>query len=124
MLTNAPVAVMLPCKDMEVSKDFYGNKLGLKMMPIDDGPVVFEAGGGSTLELFPRAEGTKADHTVAAFRVTEIEDVIKALEANGVTFEDYEGMTNHVMEYGPTKLAWLTDPDGNVIALSQDARLT
>jgi catechol 2,3-dioxygenase-like lactoylglutathione lyase family enzyme len=123
MLSNAPVAAMLPCKDIEVSKDFYGNKLGLKLLPIEDGPVVFEAGGGSTLELFPREEGTKADHTVAAFRVTDIEGVIKALEANGVTFENYEGMVNHVMEYGPTKLAWLTDPDGNSLALSQDARL-
>lgn len=124
MLNDAQVAALLPTTDMEASKDFYQNKLGLKMLPIEDGPVVFEAGGGTTLELYYRAEPTNAEHTVAAFRVTDIAGVIQELEGRGVAFEDYEGMVNHVMEYGPTKLAWLKDPDGNVIALSEDARLT
>ena len=37
-------------------------------------------------------------------------------------FEDYEGCVNHVMEYGPAGV--LKDTDGNILSLSQDARLT
>ena len=44
MLGNAQVAALLPTTDIEVSKDFYQNKLGLKLLPIEDGPVVFGAG--------------------------------------------------------------------------------
>lgn len=124
MLGNAQVAALLPTTDIEVSKDFYQNKLGLKLLPIEDGPVVFGAGDGTTLEVYYRPEPSKAEHSVAAFRVTDIEVVVEQLEGNGVVFEDYEGCVNHVMEYGPTKLAWLKDPDGNILSLSQDARLT
>jgi catechol 2,3-dioxygenase-like lactoylglutathione lyase family enzyme len=124
MLSDAQVAALLPSTDIEVSKDFYQNKLGLKLLPIEDGPVVFEAGAGTTLEVYYRPEPTKAEHTVAAFRVTDIHAVISDLEGRGVVFEDYEGSVNHVLEYGPTKLAWLKDPHGNIISLSEDERLT
>jgi catechol 2,3-dioxygenase-like lactoylglutathione lyase family enzyme len=113
----------LPTTDLDRAKEFYGTTLGLKLLPME-GPVVYEAGAGSTLELVPRGEPTKADHTVAAFRVPDIASAVQQLEAKGVAFEDYDGMTNHVLEYGPTKLAWFKDPDGNIVALSEDERLT
>jgi catechol 2,3-dioxygenase-like lactoylglutathione lyase family enzyme len=122
MLGNAQVAALLPTTDIEAAKDFYQNKLGLKLLPIENGPVVFEAGDGTTLEVYPRSEPSKAEHSVAAFRVTDIASVIAELEGKGVVFEDYEGTVNHVMEYGPTKLAWLKDPDGNILSLSEDPR--
>jgi catechol 2,3-dioxygenase-like lactoylglutathione lyase family enzyme len=118
MLASAPVAVVLPSTDLEQSKDFYENKLGLKLRD-GSGPLIFEAGGGTLVQIYYRPEGVKPEHTVAAFRVTGIEDIIAGLESNGVVFEDYGGMTNHVMENGPSKLAWLRDPDGNTIALDQ-----
>jgi catechol 2,3-dioxygenase-like lactoylglutathione lyase family enzyme len=123
MLGNVRVAALLPTTDMERAKDFYGNTLGLKLLPIE-GPVVYEAGAGSTLELLYRSEPTKAEHTVAAFRVPDIAGAVAKLEASGVVFEDYEGAENHVLAFGPTKLAWFKDPDGNLVALSEDDRLT
>ena len=50
MLSNVRVAALLPTTDLETAKEFYGNTLGLKLLPIE-GPVVYEAGAGSTLEL-------------------------------------------------------------------------
>src|SRR5947209_1631002 len=58
MLSNVRVAALLPTTDLEAAKEFYGNTLGLKLLPIE-GPVVYEAGAGSTLELLPRSEPTK-----------------------------------------------------------------
>jgi catechol 2,3-dioxygenase-like lactoylglutathione lyase family enzyme len=118
MLSNAPVAVVLPSTDLERSKDFYGTKLGLKLRP-GDGPLVFEAGGDTLVQVYFRPEGVKPEHTVAAFRVTGIGDVIQGLVDNGVVFEDYDGMDNHIMASGQSRLAWFKDPDGNTIALDE-----
>jgi hypothetical protein len=38
---------------------------------------------------------------------------------NGVTFEDNEGMENHTMASGQSRLAWFKDPDGSTIALDE-----
>jgi catechol 2,3-dioxygenase-like lactoylglutathione lyase family enzyme len=118
MLASAPVAVVLPTTDLDRSKDFYENKLGLKLRD-GAGPLIFEAGDGTLMQIYYRPGGVKPEHTVAAFRVTGIEEVISELEGKGVVFEDYGGMVNHVMENGPSKLAWLRDPDGNTLALDE-----
>ncbi len=44
--------------------------------------------GGGTLALFPKPEGTKADHTAISFRVGDIVATIEVLERAGVAFED------------------------------------
>jgi len=108
----------LPSTDLERSREFYENKLGLNLRD-GSGRLIFAAGAGTLVQIYYRPEGVKPEHTVAAFRVTGIEDIIAGLEVNGVAFEDYGGMTNHIMDNGPSKLAWLRDPDGNTIALDE-----
>lgn len=117
-LRSAPVAAVLPSADLERSKEFFQNKLGLNLRS-GDGPLVFEAGDGTLLQVYYRPGGVKPEHTVAAFRVTGIADVIQGLVDNGVTFEDYEGMANHIMASGQSRLAWFKDPDGNTLALDE-----
>ena len=118
MLRSAPVAAVLPSTDLERSKDFFQNKLGLNLRS-GDGPLIFEAGNGTLLQVYYRPGGVKPEHTVAAFRVTGIADVIQGLMDNGVTFDDYEGMENHIMASGQSRLAWFKDPDGNTLALDE-----
>ena len=65
---------------------------------------------------------SRASQTARAVVVADTD--VSALKAKGVVFEDYEGSVNHVLEFGPTKLAWFKDPDGNLVALSEDDRLT
>lgn len=118
MLGSAPVAAVLPSTDLDRSKDFYQGKLGLRLRS-GDGPLVFEAGDGTLLQVYYRPEGVKPEHTVAAFRVTGIGDVIHGLVEKGVVFDDYEGMENHIMASGQSRLAWFKDPDGNTLALDE-----
>lgn len=120
MLSEAPVAAVLPSTDLDRSKNFYQTKLGLKLVS-GEGPLIFEAGKGTLLQIYLRPEGVKPEHTVAAFRVHDITSIVKELLDKGVVFEDYEGTTNHVMESGQAKLAWLKDPDGNILALDEYA---
>ena len=71
---------------MERAKAFYTGKLGLKLLSENPGGAIIEAGGGSTLLLFPRAEATKAEHTVAGFYVADVPAEVAELRAQGVVF--------------------------------------
>jgi catechol 2,3-dioxygenase-like lactoylglutathione lyase family enzyme len=74
MLTNAKVHATLPAVDLERAKKFYEGTLGLKVIQEDPSPgAVLQAGEGTTIYLYQRA-ATKADHTVAGFPFTSINE--------------------------------------------------
>lgn len=125
MLTKAPVTTMLPVKDLNRAREFYEKKLGLKPLGAkQDGKFLFAGGDGGTLALFPKPEGTKAEHTAVSFLVKDIAPEIKELEARGVVFEDYDfpGLKteNHVCVLGSEKAAWFKDTEGNYLCLHED----
>jgi catechol 2,3-dioxygenase-like lactoylglutathione lyase family enzyme len=125
MLTKAPVTTMLPVKDLNRAREFYEKKLGLKPIGArQDGKFLFAGGDGGTLALFPKPEGTKAEHTAVSFMVKDIGKEIKELKARGVAFEDYDfpGLKteNHVCVLGSEKAAWFKDTEGNYLCLHED----
>jgi len=125
MLTKAAVTTMLPVKDLNRAREFYEKKLGLKPLGSrQDGKFLFAGGDGGTLALFPKPEGTKAEHTAVSFLVKDIAREIKELAARGVVFEDYDfpGLKteNHVCVLGSEKAAWFKDTEGNYLCLHED----
>jgi catechol 2,3-dioxygenase-like lactoylglutathione lyase family enzyme len=124
MLNDTSVTTMLPVKDMERARAFYEGRLGLKPGGLrPDGKFTYQV-GGSTLALFPKPEGTKADHTAISFQVADIADSIKQLKGAGVVFEDYDfpGLktVNHVCVLGAEKAAWFKDTEGNYLCIHED----
>ncbi len=124
MLSDASVTTMLPVKDMARARAFYEGFLGLKPGGFKpDGKFVYTV-GGSTLALFPKPEGTKADHTAISFRVDDIAASIEEMQRAGVTFEDYDfpGLktVNHVCVLGAEKAAWFKDTEGNYLCIHED----
>lgn len=124
MLNNAPVTTMLPVIDMDRARQFYEARLGLEPGGFKpDGKFVYSA-GGSTLALFPKPGGTKADHTAISFQVTDIAASIAELKKAGVVFEDYDfpGLktVDHVCVLGSEKAAWFKDSEGNYLCLHED----
>ena len=124
MLTNTQVTTMLPVKDLTRARRFYEEKLKLKVdRTQDDGKVVYRV-GGSELALFPKPEGTKAEHTAVSFKVANIGAAIGELKGRGVKFEDYDfpgfKTDNHVCVLGAEKAAWFEDPEGNILCLHED----
>lgn len=124
MLADAAVTTMLPVKDLERARRFYEGCLGLVPGGFKpDGKFVY-AVGGSTLALFPKPEGTRAEHTAISFRVADIAAGIAALERAGVVFEDYDfpGLktVGHVCVLGAEKAAWFKDTEGNLLCLHED----
>ena len=111
------IVTTIPVSDLDRSKAFYREALGLDVLWESPASVRFECGGGTQLSIFQRP-GTATQHTLAHFEAT-----VRELEGRGVTFLDYdEGplqTTGHIAPMGPARGAWFHDPDGNTLGLRQ-----
>ena len=122
MFAKAFAVATVPAEDIKRAVKFYTEVLGLKKIeiPLEDS-ALFEAGKGSQIFMYQRAR-TKAEHTAVTFMTDDIEGIVKELTAKGVKFNQYEMgpiKTNAmgIADVGDTKSAWLTDPEGNILAI-------
>lgn len=124
-LAQAALTTMLPVRDPERARAYYQDVLGLVPDGLrPDGKFIFRCGNGALLALFPKPEGTKAEHTAVSFQVPEIGAAIRALAARGVVFHDYDlpgfRTEDHVCVLGSEKAAWFSDPEGNILCLHEN----
>ena len=123
MLSKASVRPTLPVVEMKRARQFYEGKLGLKVIKTDPSGALLQAGNGTSLYIYQRGQ-TKADHTVAAFTVKDVEAEVNELKAKGVKFEEYDmpamgiKTVNGVATMGEYKAAWFKDTEGNILGLS------
>jgi catechol 2,3-dioxygenase-like lactoylglutathione lyase family enzyme len=123
-ISSSQVTCMLPVKDLARARRFYEECLGLEAVGLKpDGKFVYRC-GGTEIALFPKPEGTKAEHTALSFQVPDIAASIKQLKSLGVKFADYDypGLktVEHVCVLGAEKAAWFEDPEGNILCLHED----
>lgn len=124
MLSESQVTCMLPVKDLVRARRFYEEQLGLEPRGLrPDGKFIYRC-HGTELALFPKPEGTKAEHTALSFKVDDISDAVAALKARGVKFADYDfpgfKTIEHVCVLGSEKAAWFEDTEGNILCLHED----
>jgi catechol 2,3-dioxygenase-like lactoylglutathione lyase family enzyme len=112
----------IPAKDLEGTRKFYENVLGLEMVREDPAGISYRT-GDSVLFLYPTEFAGTAQHTLGGFSVSDIEAAVAELRAKGVTFEEYDmpGLktVNGIAELGGEKGAWFKDPEGNILSVSQ-----
>jgi len=120
-MSISSVSPTLPVVDLKRSEKFYQEKLGLKLLREDPSPGATLGAGGCELYIYQR-EPTKADHTVAAFRVDNVEASVKELRGKGIKFEEYDmpklKTRDGIFSMDGYSAAWFKDPDGNIIAIS------
>jgi predicted enzyme related to lactoylglutathione lyase len=125
MLVDNKISAVLVSTDLDNARSFYENKVGLTLSPETiKNHLVFNCGGDTSLLIYGRAAGNKADHTQARFWSTDIDHDVAELVERGIEFEEYDTETfktvNHVVtSVGIGRSAWFKDPDGNTIALFQ-----
>jgi catechol 2,3-dioxygenase-like lactoylglutathione lyase family enzyme len=125
MLRDNKVSAVLVSTDLEGARRFYEDKVGLDVSPETiKNHLVFECGDGTSLLIYGRPSGNKADHTQVRFWSTDIDKDVAELAANGVEFDEYDTETfktvNHVVTSpGIGRSAWFKDPDGNTISVFQ-----
>ena len=124
MLSTAPLTATIPFRGLEKAEKFYSKKLGLKRVAgsAGDGYLAYKAGKGTSLLLFESSSKKKSDNTAATFEVANLEREMSVLRKRGLEFEEYDlpgiKTVNGVAE-GMGKIAWLRDPDGNILALHE-----
>lgn len=122
MLGSARLVAFAPSTDLARSRDFYEAALGLEL--VDEGPYacVFSSGHG-TLRVVPVEAHVPAGHTVVGWVVPDIEATLRALADSGVDATRYEGMGQDEdgiwTTPGGDRVVWFTDPDGNVLSVTQ-----
>ena len=107
--------ISVPVRDMERSKRFYAETLGLPSPNLDEGGwPEFETGNISLYLMDPANVGQEfaGPHTAhVALRVPDVAAARGALEAKGVEFE------GDTLDTGVCHMAFFTDPDGNALML-------
>jgi catechol 2,3-dioxygenase-like lactoylglutathione lyase family enzyme len=125
MVANNRISAVLVSTDLARSQHFYETNVGLTLSPDTiKNHLLFECGDGTTLLIYGRPGGNKADHTQVRFWSTDIDKDVSALAANGIEFEEYDSDTFKTIDHivtsvGIGRSAWFKDPDGNTIAIFQ-----
>jgi catechol 2,3-dioxygenase-like lactoylglutathione lyase family enzyme len=125
MVGSNRISAVLVSTDLERSQAFYQDKVGLTLSPETiKNHLVFDCGFGTTLLIYGRGGGNKADHTQVRFWSADIAKDVAAFVGRGVEFEEYATETFKTVDHvvttaGIGRSAWFKDPDGNTIALFQ-----
>jgi len=124
MLSDHPVFPILLSKDLDATRRFYHETLGLEIAREDPGDrFVFRCGGGTQLVVTLSTVGTSDTQTQMAWRVPDIRAAIVDLRSRGVRIEEYTSpdpeTVDGVADMGHSWAAWFLDPSGNVLAVVQ-----
>ena len=124
-LSDGTVSPAVGVSDVGKAKEFYEGKLGLTGGgETGDGGVDYQCGGGPRLHVYPSPSAKPSGATLAAWDVDDFEAVVDELIGNGVTFEQYDEGPLKTDDKGIAtlngdKIAFVKDPDGNVLAIAQ-----
>jgi catechol 2,3-dioxygenase-like lactoylglutathione lyase family enzyme len=124
VLGDHPVFPILLSKDLDATRTFYRDVLGLEIAREDpDDRIVFRAGGGTQIAVTKSTTGTSDTQTQMAWRVPDVHAAVAELRGRGVRVEDYEApdpvTVDGVADMGHSWAAWFIDPSGNVLAVVQ-----
>src|SRR4051794_18779709 len=124
MLSDYPVFPILLSMDLDATRSFYHDVLGLEIAREDeDDRIVFRCGGGTQLAVTLSTVGTADTQTQIAWRVPDVRAAVDELRRRGVQIEEYEAplpvTTDGVADMGHSWAAWFIDPSRNVLAVVQ-----
>jgi catechol 2,3-dioxygenase-like lactoylglutathione lyase family enzyme len=122
-LNDGTVGTAIAVTDMGRAIDFYEGKLGLTGGVVgEDGGRTYFCAGSTRLHVFPSPHAAATGATVATFTVSDVDATVDELGGRGVVFEQYTEPfptdARGIGTFGEHKGAWLKDPDGNVISIS------
>jgi catechol 2,3-dioxygenase-like lactoylglutathione lyase family enzyme len=124
MLSEYPLFPILLSRDLDASRAFYRDRLGLEILREDPGDrIVFRSGGGTQVAVTLSTIGTSDTQTQMAWRVPDIHEAVADLRRRGVTIEEYSApdpvTVDGIADMGHSWAAWFIDPSRNVLAVVQ-----
>ncbi|HEY4839079.1 MAG TPA: VOC family protein [Candidatus Acidoferrales bacterium] len=122
ILTAAKPVIVICTRDRARATEFYRDTLGLELAHEDNFASVFNI-SGITLRVSFVADFVAHDHTILGFRVVDVVADVRALREKGVLFNIYPAFKQDELGIlnvpgGDVSVAWMRDPDGNVLSVS------
>ncbi len=121
-LSRCPLVAFVPAKNVETAKRFYRDTLQLRFVAQTPFALVFDA-AGVALRVTIVHDLTPAEYTVLGWQVSDVAAAVCELRERGVQFKKHPGMQQDDLGIWTSpdgaRIAWFTDPDGNVLSLTQ-----
>jgi len=122
MLADFKLMAFLATTDAARSRAFYEGVLGLRFVSEDDFAVVYDI-KGIELRLQKVRELSPQPHTALGWAVDRIDEIVRDITARGGRFERFPQLQQDAAGIWKSpsgaRIAWLRDPDGNVLSLTE-----
>jgi catechol-2,3-dioxygenase len=122
MLGHYRIEPILLATDLQASRDFYAQKVGLEILHEDEHSVTFKCGDG-LLTVSESTTGTADEQTQAAWRVDDLASELAQLRSRGVEIMEYDTpelkTQNGIVDTGNALHAWFVDPGRNTLGIDQ-----
>jgi catechol 2,3-dioxygenase-like lactoylglutathione lyase family enzyme len=120
MLGDKDAAANIAVRDLETARRFYGETLGLTQVGSEGAEVIIFRSGNTIINVYQsKYAGTNQATALTWVVGDDVESVVRALKAKGVSFEHYDmpdiTREGDVHIGGNMKVAWFKDPDGNIL---------
>jgi catechol 2,3-dioxygenase-like lactoylglutathione lyase family enzyme len=121
------VQALLAVSDLDRARSFFEDQLGLVPGEEEEEAVRYPCADGSEIGIYLSPENAgRSPATLAGWFVDDLEQVMAELASRGVAFERYDqpGLRTDergVFDAGRFRAAWIRDPDGNTLALTEVA---
>jgi catechol 2,3-dioxygenase-like lactoylglutathione lyase family enzyme len=126
VLGESQLVAFAATADLDRARTFYEGALGLQLLSQDQYACLFAASSnGTKLRVTLVQQVAVAPYTVLGWEVADIEATVKGLAMTGVVLERFDGIDQDDFGIwtapGGDRVAWMKDPDGNILSISQRA---
>jgi predicted enzyme related to lactoylglutathione lyase len=122
MLNRSDLISFSATSKEKAAKEFYEEVLGLTLVSDDKFALVFEV-NGTMLRVQKVEKVNPHGYTALGWNVTDIKKEVNDLIKRGVKFGRYDSIKQDEQGIwtapGGAMIAWFTDPDGNILSLTQ-----
>jgi catechol 2,3-dioxygenase-like lactoylglutathione lyase family enzyme len=124
-LSDHTVEAVIAVSDLGRARHFYEQQLGLAPGEVDEDSVRYPCAQGTAIFIYlTPANAGKSPATLAGFSVDDLDGTMDELASRGVEPARYDqpGLVTDergVFDGGDFRAAWVRDPDGNTISISE-----
>lgn len=122
MLNTKDAVATIAVKDLKIARAFYEGTLELPVADADEqGALTLTSGRSRILVYESQFAGTNQATTATWIVGDDLDRIVQTLKAKQVAFEHYDmpdtTRQGDIHVAGGVRVAWLKDPDGNIISL-------